>query len=416
MNPLLLILIAGLYTVSPITKASNPNILFALSKYPKQILKKQNVFTHVRCWYRKANTNDNPRTKWKWAKRKNGNYFIVKGYWKSSVRLKNMFYTNTPAKTIQQRCEETLQLTHDNTDITYSAADHALSYNHTIWSNEQPNQENRINKIVSFGDSLSDTGNMFNMSQWKFPNKRSWFLGNFSNGFVWTQYLAKDLDIPLYTWALGGAAGNKQKLFISGIYQQVTSFLKYMKKAKNYQTKNTLFTLEFGLNDFVNYNRSLGDVKGDYSSALIRLIESGAKHIILLTLPDATLAPQFKYSTKSEAQKVYKKIIGMNNFIRDQAEYYLSRDINIILYDTYEILGDIIQTPEKYGFINASEPCLDLQRNSAADYLHKHALSSACKNSGSDRFLFWDVSHPTTAAHKFFAEQILKSALNQLPL
>ncbi len=70
---------------------------------------------------------------------------------------------------------------------------------------------------------------------------------------------------------------------LTGVYEQVSSYLSYMRLAKNYQPENSLFTLEFGLNDFMNYNRSLADVKADYSSALIRLIDAGAKNLVLMT-------------------------------------------------------------------------------------------------------------------------------------
>ncbi|MFA0070059.1 thermolabile hemolysin, partial [Vibrio breoganii] len=75
-------------------------------------------------------------------------------------------------------------------------------------------------------------------------------------------------------------------------------------------------------NDFMNYNREVTDVKADFSSALIHLTESGANNILLFTLPDATKAPQFKYSTEQEIIKVRGKILEFNQFIKSQAEYY----------------------------------------------------------------------------------------------
>ncbi len=107
-----------------------------------------------------------------------------------------MFYTNEPQDNIKQRCDETLGVTHDTADITYFASDNRFSYNHSIWTNDNVVQPSAINKMVVFGDSLSDTGNMFNGSQWIFPNSNSWFLGHFSNGFVWTEYLAKKQEHP----------------------------------------------------------------------------------------------------------------------------------------------------------------------------------------------------------------------------
>ncbi|NMS08011.1 thermolabile hemolysin, partial [Vibrio parahaemolyticus] len=136
------------------------------------------------------------------------------------------------------------------------------------------------------------------------PNPNSWFLGHFSNGFVWTEYVAKAKNLPLYNWAVGGAAGENQYIALTGVGEQVSSYLTYTKLAKNYNPANTLFTLEFGLNDFMNYNRSVPEVKADYAEALIRLTDAGAKTFMLMTLPDATKAPQFKYSTQEEIETI----------------------------------------------------------------------------------------------------------------
>ena len=252
------------------------------------------TYSYVRCWYRTDASHDSAATDWKWAKKENGDDYTINGYWWSSVSFKNMFYSDTPQSEIKQRCEQTLGIQHDAADITYFAADNRFSYNHSIWTNDNATQANSINRIVTFGDSLSDTGNLFNGSQWVFPNANSWFLGHFSNGLVWTEYLAKAKDVPLYNWAVGGAAGTNQYVALTGVQDQVASYLTYMKMAKNYRPENSLFTLEFGLNDFMNYNREVTDVKADFSSALIHLTESGANNILLFTLPDATKAPQFR--------------------------------------------------------------------------------------------------------------------------
>ncbi|MEZ8054630.1 MULTISPECIES: SGNH/GDSL hydrolase family protein [Vibrio] len=365
------------------------------------------TYSYVRCWYRTDASHDSPATDWKWAKKENGDYYTINGYWWSSVSFKNMFYSDTPQPEIKQRCEETLDIQNDAADITYFAADNRFSYNHSIWTNDNVVQANTINRIVTFGDSLSDTGNLFNGSQWVFPNANSWFLGHFSNGLVWTEYLAKAKDVPLYNWAVGGAAGTNQYVALTGVYDQVTSYLTYMKIAKNYRPENSLFTLEFGLNDFMNYNREVADVKADFSSALIRLTESGANSILLFTLPDATKAPQFKYSTEQEIIKVRGKILEFNQFIKTQAKYYQSMGKNVVLFDASALFASITDNPEQHGFRNASDACLNINRSSAADYLKSHSLTNDCAAYGSDSYVFWGVTHPTTATHKYIADHIL---------
>ncbi|MEZ8307756.1 SGNH/GDSL hydrolase family protein [Vibrio splendidus] len=389
--------------------AADDSIPTPKSMTSAQVLSTQGseTYSYVRCWYRTDASHDSAATDWKWAKKENGDDYTINGYWWSSVSFKNMFYSDTPQSEIKQRCEQTLGIQHDAADITYFAADNRLSYNHSIWTNDNAVQANTINRIVTFGDSLSDTGNLFNGSQWVFPNANSWFLGHFSNGLVWTEYLAKAKDVPLYNWAVGGAAGTNQYVALTGVYDQVSSYLTYMKVAKNYRPENSLFTLEFGLNDFMNYDREVADVKADFSSALIRLTESGASNILLFTLPDATKAPQFKYSTEQEIIKVRGKILEFNQFIKAQAEYYQSHGKNVVLFDASALFANITDDPEQHGFRNASDACLDINRSSAADYLRSHSLTNDCATYGSDSYVFWGVTHPTTATHKYIADHIL---------
>ena len=47
---------------------------------------------------------------------------------------------------------------------------------------------------------------------------------------------------------------------------------------------------------------------GLYAEALIRLTDAGAKNFMLMTLPDATKAPQFKYSTQEEIETIRAKV------------------------------------------------------------------------------------------------------------
>ena len=248
------------------------------------------------------------------------------------------------------------------------------------------------------------------VSQWRFPNPNSWFLGHFSNGFVWTEYIAQAKNLPLYNWAVGGAAGENQYIALTGVGEQVSSYLAYAKLAKNYKPANTLFTLEFGLNDFMNYNRSVPEVKSDYAEALIKLTDAGAENFLLMTLPDATYAPQFKYSTQEEIATIRAKILEMNEFIKAQADYYSAQGLNITLHDTHALFEGLTANHEQHGFINASQACQDINRSSASDYLYKHSLRSECASSGSDKFVFWDVTHPTTATHRYVAEKMLESS------
>ena len=397
---------------SSFTISAEKNLILAesASKTTDTHITHRKTQTFVRCWYRTAPTLDNPSTDWQWARNKDGSYYHIEGYWRSPIEPQNMFFTDTAQDDILNQCKVTLDGQHDTKDITFFAADNFLSFNYTIWTNDKPKKQG-INKIISFGDSLSDTGNVFNLTEWTFPHPHSWFIGHFSNGFLWTEYLAQAKGIPLYNWAVGVAAGTDEYKVIQGISSQIKSYIHYMQMAKNYSAKNTLFTLEFGLNDFMNYNRKPADVRKDLDSALTLLTQAGATNIILMLLPDSTRTPQFKYATKEKKQRVHDEILAFNTYIKEQITVYQKIGINIVPFDVFTLLEKLIATPKEYGFVNTTDACLNINRSSIFDYFFPHTTTKACQELGSDKFVFWGVTHPSTLAHKYFADDLVKNSL-----
>lgn len=387
----------------------------ALSSSQINKLQSKETSTYLRCWYRPADSHDDVATDWEWGLNDDGSYYKVKGYWYSSLSWKNMFYTQTSQDTLRERCEKTLDTDYIAADITFFAADTRFSYNQTIWTNDissDNDDKSLVNKIVSFGDSISDTGNLYNASQWLFPNNNSWFLGHFSNGYVWTEYLAQKMGLPQYNWAISGAAGEDQYVILPGVTEQVDSYVQYMQLAENYDPKDSLVTLEFGLNDFVNYNRSVAEVSGDFTEIIEKLIDSGITNMVVLNLPDASHAPQFKYTSAAEAIEVKNKISEYNAFIKNQIANYQAQGYNFVLYDTYDLFEDVIDSPQSYGLSNVTDSCLDINRSASSDYLQTHALRSDCTVNGSDSYLFWGVTHPSTQTHSIIAQQIVNNALS----
>src|SRR5258708_9793252 len=68
-------------------------------------------------------------------------------------------------------------------------------------------QSNSLNNIVVFGDSLSDTGNLYKI--YKIPVSPPYYEGRFSNGPVWPEiliafYFPEDANEHLVDYAYGG--------------------------------------------------------------------------------------------------------------------------------------------------------------------------------------------------------------------
>jgi thermolabile hemolysin len=252
---------------------------------------------------------------------------------------------------------------------------------------------------------LSDTQNAYNASDWKLPNSGSWFLGRFSNGKNWVEYLADNLQLPLYNWAVGGAGVSTQDLVIPGVIQQVQSYTEYMQKAQNYQPQNTLFTMLIGGNDLVNYNSTVDQVISGETQALQSLIQAGARNILLLKLPDVSKAPVF--GIKTTGATVAAQVIDLNTRLAAlvgslQAQYGSS--LHIQLFDSYALFNDLLSNPGKYQVSNTTQSCLNINTDSSTNYLSTQTARSQCSNP--DSFVFWDTLHPTTHTHKLLADAV----------
>ena len=75
----------------------------------------------------------------------------------------------------------------------------------STWATATP-----LNKIVVFGDSLSDNGNLYEYMKHKLPISPPYFEGRFTNGPVWieniaTFYYPDDAEAHLLDYAFGGS-------------------------------------------------------------------------------------------------------------------------------------------------------------------------------------------------------------------
>lgn len=252
----------------------------------------------------------------------------------------------------------------------------------------------QINELYVFGDSLSDVGNMFRATSGTYPPNPPYFKGRYSNGLVWVEYLASQLEAassPENNFAFGGATtGSNSMNGVPGLLTQVDSFTKADRKIN----PNALFIVWAGANDYLygasNPTQSIEN--------LLRAIESlsqlGAKKILVANLPDLGKIPA---TINTSSSSLLSSVAKASNQTLAKSLDVLSKKLDsrtqIIELDVYSLYNEAFREPSKFGFINVTSACFnnittcDLQ----------------------DKFLFWDGIHPTTAAHRILAEAALKA-------
>lgn len=390
--------------VSSISETSVPP-----EKNMQKSLNKSETYTYIKCAYRKNKDKSFDATSsWEWGRAGNSanDYATVNGHWYSSAILANMFYTKSTHQEIKDVCINTLNKKNISfTDLIPYASDYTLSYYYSFWNegDKIPTIDigkTKLDRMVVFGDSLSDTINVYNGSYGTVPNSNTWYLGHFSNGLVWHEYLSqKHIKVPSYTWATGNAESGSGLIF-SGFGQQLDSFESYIKKSDGYSIGKTLFLALFGGNDFITGSKSPDDIINNYKNDLVRLKNLGAKQIAVFSLPNFSTVPAVKGWGQSDKDKLKNKSIEFNTKLISLINSLKSTypDVKWIMPNLNTAFEDIIKNPEKFGYVNSKDTCLNL-RDSSLDYITGASPRDECKNSNG-AFVFWDNMHPTTKTHE----------------
>jgi len=284
-----------------------------------------------------------------------------------------------------------------------------------------------FSKMYVFGDSLSDSGNAYNIVQndsgQVFPpppnNQRN------SNGLVAVEYLAQNLGLPLqpsYTGgtnyavsgamtglrsdgtvntenyayaAYGGAFGTSALQFGTSLLSQISQF---SLSAPSVDPSSALFVVWAGANDFFFDPRveTLISAVDNIAQAITALAGSGARRFLLPGLPDLSLTPGIMAADAADpgagiAAGYHDLSLGFNdaleNFLIPSLE---ALGLDITYFDIDAALHRVLNDPGAYGITNVTEGCLVL-------------FVSVCSNP--DEYLFWDSVHPTDRIYHILGDQ-----------
>jgi thermolabile hemolysin len=349
-------------------------------------------------------------------------YQISGNWFKDGITsVQNMFFTNTSQATLKTVCQNTFALMGVSQPLMMmAAADTPTSFNYTIWTNDTATQPAKVNKVIVFGDSVSDNQNVYNATHWVMPTPHSYFLGRFTNGKVWNEYLTDKLGLPNYNWAVGGAAADDYYV-VPGVVSQVQSYLNYMTGAPNYLPANTLFTMLIGGNDLINYGRTVDSIVASETQALEALLQSGAKNILMLNVPDLSRSPRYAdemgLQTPAEREALKANVLDLNQrlvTLRDSLQTKWGSGVRIRLFDTKATVDDLFANSAGYGLTNTTQSCLDINDTKTSNYAQSHATRPGCTDA--DAYIFWDPLHPTTRSHKLIADKVLPFVKANFPV
>ena len=295
-----------------------------------------------------------------------------------------------------------------------------------------------FSKVVVFGDSLSDTGNVrartsakssgaidypshtFNYDNGRFTNDTDTDPASHTYLGVWHEQLARTfLGLPAASNSLGGgvnyAFGGATTM--NGTHEEVESTpvadititIDDMGKqmddyfAQHVFDPNALYIVWGGSNDIRNddSSASVTATVGRVDNLVSRLATAGAKYIMVPNVPPIGDTPRYfgtlKGATTNQASAEYRSELATSLNALQSTLAVQGFTPAIYRVDEWADTVRIFSNGPRFGFTNLTNPAQD---NSSAN---------------PDQYIFWDDLHPTTAVHYRLALTAYNAIINPPP-
>ena len=266
--------------------------------------------------------------------------------------------------------------------------------------------------VYSFGDSLSDAGNLYNLTGGGDPQS-PYSNGRFSNGAVWVQDLSVELGLPAVQASLSGGTdyaygGAQTGATLVHPITPTTPPIDLPSQIAQFQAiystapSSALYTLDIGANDIfqilgaglsaADTNTALGQAVANTLHAAGTLFSMGATSFLFYEVPDLGLTPYLR-SLGPAAQAAGSALAAaFNTAVLNGLVSFESGGVKIYDLQTYALLDEVVANPG--GFTDVVDPCW--------------TGTSTDPNSGTecntpDSYLFWDGVHPTAVAQSLVA-------------
>jgi len=259
-----------------------------------------------------------------------------------------------------------------------------------------------VSEIVCFGDSLSDTGNVWTATGKAFPPEAyGYYQGRCTNGTVWVEQLATACGVPLPGPSLGGGpnqawAGARSgggtshlsqvpTLDVWNVGKQVTE---YINGGGNFGP-TTLVTIWAGGNDLLFDQANPADVAQNVADAVSDLVGAGAREFLVLNQVPLGETPVGRAQVPAVRALLNGLSAGYGTALAAELAVWDSDpDVTVYELDAHALFTDILADPTAYGFQNVEDPAINFP------------------GANHDEFVFWDEFHPTAAGHAVIAGQV----------
>ncbi|KAK0563246.1 hypothetical protein OC844_002304 [Tilletia horrida] len=278
----------------------------------------------------------------------------------------------------------------------------------------------RFHSVVVVGDSLSDSGNVYRLTNHSWPADRAYYRGRFSNGPVWVEVLTRDLahflpNTDLLDLSYGGATTNNTRtqgltgynstIPVPSVLEQVDG---YLKSASKKNIGRSLFIITGGSNDAffglggpISPDELAKAAAADLLTASRRLYKAGARHFLITGVPGLQSIPYVNDFAQVYASSLNSFADTFIAYLRAHLHDAAGKGATVVLHDQAAALGKYIQHKAQLPGWNVRDACL------VGVYPGEAPTRALCEDP--QRHVFWDVYHPSAVTHRFIAHSAIKA-------
>lgn len=271
-----------------------------------------------------------------------------------------------------------------------------------------PAAAQRVDRVVAFGDSYADDGNLFQIIGGPLPAPYS--TGRFSGGTNYIDTLGTLLNAPIDNFAIGGALtdnSNTNSPFLPGFVTEWNAFLAggggIFPTVSGTFDENDLLAVSIGGNDARFYQQNGGTVAGAPAAAtasaafatagLNALVNAGAQNISFLAgdtslLPEVALLPN--PALAASIRTAYSTTF--NDAMKTTLAGYAADGVMVHYLDGTIMLNQVAGNLDAYGLVGLACPALP---------------STSCIADPTQKYLFYyDQLHLTSAGFAIVGQYI----------
>ncbi|XP_034221405.1 GDSL esterase/lipase At5g22810 isoform X2 [Prunus dulcis] len=299
--------------------------------------------------------------------------------------------------------------------------------------------------LFLFGDSVVDAGNNNNVKtiiKANFPPYGRDFsnhkpTGRFCNGKLASDFTAENLGFTSYPPAYLSKEAAGKNLLIganfasagSGYYdstaklyhtislnQQLENYKEYQNKVVGIAGKANLTSIISGAIYLVSAGSS-DFVQNYYINPLLykNLYVLGARKIGVTTLPPLGCLPAAITIFGADSNECLAKFnidaVSFNNKLNATSQNLQKQlsGLTLVIFDIYQPLYNLVTKPAENGFFEARKACCGTGLVETSILCNAESIGT-CANAS--EYVFWDSVHPSEAANKVLADDLLSSGIS----